>query len=199
MLYQGLQWGAQCAFRTGHSHILAVELFPEIAVRSDEENFNRLRPSVKIALTQALHLKTFGLDGALVYGRISGKFSGKENQNTVSKLSKSGYSTVQLQKWSDIVESNYSVGWSLRHALSETDKTQAWAIRISYAETLPYELRRFGFLEETAAVNLKTIDMSARRTFGAITFGGGLGYAAITIDTIRLALPYPTLTFDYTW
>lgn len=198
LIYQGLQAGVQCALPTGETHIFAGEVYPEFAFRRKEEKMWRFRPAVKVAFTETLHLGNFGVEGPLVFGRFSYKFSPKEDDSKIEEVSESGYSVIQLQKWSNILESMYSFGWSYRKASSDPKK-QDWAIRISYAETLPFELRRFGFLEDTAAVNFKTIDVSARKKYNQFTLGGGLGYAAVTIDTVRLSLFYPTLMVDYTW
>lgn len=198
LVYQGLQMGTQCAIQTGETHILATEIFPEAALRSKEKGVEKFRPGVKIALTEILHIGKFGQEGALVFGRFSYKLSPKENENHIERVSESGYSVIQLQKWADILDSMYSFGWSYRKADPQTNR-QAWALKISYAETLPLELRRIGFLEDTASVSLKTVDVSIRNAFGSFVLGGGLGYAAVTLDTVRFSLFYPTFALDYTW
>lgn len=197
LAFYTLQVGTSCAVRTGDNHTLAIDLSPEIAFRQSQRLTTLVRPGLKGGLTQSFHLGN-GLSGHMVYGSFHYKFTPKSSKGQSGENVKNDFSAFQFQKWNDLFDSVLSVGWILRYfAPFEATQQEAYAVR--YYESLPLELRRIGGLEDSSSVSFKAIEASVRFREGPWVFGGGLGYLVLSLDNLRLGLPYPELTVTYEW
>lgn len=195
LAYRTLQVGPTCAFATGHQHTLAAALLPEGALRTPGSAGTQVRPAILAGLVESFRLDT-QTQASVLFGGLHYKLAPKESKGAQKSYATSKYNAYYLQRWADILESNFEFGFIQNFANHQDD---VWAVRAFYTETLPVGLRRLGAIQEAAAVQAKFVSLGGRRRVGQWTWGGGLGYAVVTFDAVRLGIPVPDLHLSYLW
>lgn len=188
-----LQVGTSCGIATGDHHALAWELFPEVGFAKSKHRA-RVRPALLIGLAGTFRLEP--LEGQALFGSVHYKLAARDKTSLEAEFAAPKYNPFYLQKWADVFESNYALGWLREVEGAEGRRT---GIRVTFKETLPLALRRAGALAESAAIEAKFIDVDVRRKSGRFLWGGGIGYAVVTFDAIRMGFPLPNLFVGWQW
>jgi len=195
LIYTTLQIGAGCAISTGKSNAVSFDLLVEGAFRQAAS-----RKGVRPGGLAKLH-ETFVLaraeDGSSVQASASLalKIIPTESRRAQIEYSRPFYNPFYIQRWADVLESNYTLGVTLLRAFQDRPEGMAW--RAQYLETAPLALRRWGGISRSASIQYKELGVSARFNFSGFVAGGGLGYAVLTFDGVRVGLFLPSVTFGF--
>ena len=194
LAYEALQMGASCAVDSSRNHIFALEIYPEAATRTHSST-TLLRPSLLVGMVESFKLNLLG-EKSVLFGSVHYKFAPREKNRLEAEFARPNYNPFYLQRWADVIESSYILGWVRNF---ERNNQEAFATRFSFQETLPLGLRRIGALQDSAAVQAKILELSVRARSGHYLWGGGIGYAVITFDALRVGLPLPSVFVGYQW
>lgn len=193
LLTAAVQFGLSCTLQTGKQHNLTFSAIPEGALRPAKNLKNTIRPGLMLGLTQSLNLSPENRSRVL-FGSIQYKYIPLEF-NAPQLLYANGRQTpYSILKWLDVLQTSFSFG-----IIRNFDEVNPWAIKFQYQETLPLGMRRLGGLSESAALQIKTISINSKIELSPWFFGGGIGYAIVLFDAIRIALPYPELNIGLRW
>lgn len=195
LLFADLQLGLSCAVRTGDRHFLAIDARPEVAFRKGNQASVTFRPAVATSLTESYQLGD-GLDGHMVYASFHYKFAPLTSENVEPKVKGFAWETLPMQKWNDIFQTYYSLGW-LRRRINPLTGRQTSAYSVNYREAIPLEIRRVGAMESSASVTYKALEAEGRWGYDQFIIGGGIGYLILAVDQVRVSFPYPLIMVGY--
>ena len=196
-LYQTLQIGAGCSLPTGRRNNLGLDLLVEAAYRQGKGGKKAVRPGALPALRHVFHL----VDGPdlriLTFASLAYKVVARDSADSQTRFARPGYNPFYIQRWADVLESNYAFGVLM--FLPFSDVPEGLAVRAHYLETLPLAVRRWGSLADSASVQYKQLEANARIRLGDFLLGAGVGYAILTFDSLRVGVPLPSLNFGFFW
>ena len=196
LLYETVQLGLDCAWVQGSGSTLRTVVIPELAWQPHLEGIKRYRPALGLQMSHSVSLS----ESAEMFGTFSYKFYGRDTQSEVPAPKGTYYNPYNVQRFADVLESNWGIGLIARASEVEAFGISASSVGLlaQYRETLPPSFRIAGGLARTLGTSFKCAEISARIRFAEqYTLGLGGGYGVFAFDSIRVAFPFPTAHISY--